>query len=36
MELMLRQLGLTEYEVKAYLALLKTEPTTAYKLGKLS
>ncbi|MBU4493132.1 MAG: hypothetical protein KKA61_02080 [Nanoarchaeota archaeon] len=36
MELLLRQIGLTEYEVKAYLALLKTEPTTAYKLGKLS
>jgi len=36
MELMLRQIGLTEYEVKAYLALLKIEPTTAYKLGKLS
>lgn len=36
MEYLFKKIGLTEYEIKAYLALLRSEPTTAYKLGKLS
>lgn len=36
MEELLRQLHLTQYEVKAYLALLKVEAVTAYQLGSLS
>lgn len=36
MEELLRQLNLTQYEIKAYLALLKVEAVTAYQLGSLS
>lgn len=36
MEELLRQLNLTQYEIKAYLALLKVEAVTAYQLGNLS
>jgi len=36
MEGLLRQLNLTQYEIKAYLALLKVDKVTAYQLGSLS
>jgi sugar-specific transcriptional regulator TrmB len=36
MEELLRQLNLTQYEIKAYIALLKVGAVTAYKLGNLS
>ena len=36
MEELLRQLNLTQYEIKAYLALLKVDKVTAYQLGNLS
>ncbi len=36
MEELLGQLKLTQYEIKAYLALLKVEDVTAYQLGNLS
>lgn len=36
MEELLRQLNLTQYEIKAYLALLKVKAVTAYQLGNLS
>ena len=36
MEELLRQLNLTQYEIKAYLSLLKVEAVTAYQLGSLS
>jgi len=36
MEELLRQLNLTQYEINAYLALLKVDKVTAYQLGNLS
>jgi len=36
MEELLRQLNLAQYEIKAYLALLKVDKVTAYQLGNLS
>ena len=36
MQELLRQLNLTQYEIKAYLALLKADKVTAYQLGKIS
>lgn len=36
MEELLRQLNLTQYEIKAYIALLKVDKVTAYQLGGLS
>lgn len=33
---LLKKLGLTKYEIEAYLALLDSGPVTAYKLGKKS
>lgn len=32
----LRQLGFTDYEACAYLALLRTEPATAYEVAKVA
>ncbi len=34
MESLLKEIGINQYEIKAYLALLKSEPITAYKLSK--
>jgi len=36
MEELLRQLNLTQYEIKAYISLLKVDSVTAYQLGGLS
>ncbi len=36
MEALLKEFGLNQYEINAYLALLISEPVTGYKLGRLS